>query len=675
MNTPRTASLLAPILLAAACHAQTIPCGTPMRVDGYQWGSPLPDFDQRREGLPANGGMFCVPTSFANLMAYYSTHGYPQLFPDYQPTASWTEYDNITANIGLIGVYMQCDAQDGTDREPAFAGGQQWMDQRGGPPMNWSMIHGAEVTPQSMYRVLELGGKGAIAYGRYHPEPGGYLSWGGGHCVTLNSIERLCPQPGQLFNWRVGYRDPASNEDPNDLTAQSIYATSKRGCRVVTATFGTDMEQRTMFEMLVPEADDDIRRFWYTLFSLTPEQTMFRLSALSTRWRLAAAFSIAGETGGNGGAGGFEFDPGATDDTAFGAVPGVAVVLRSQANGGLTPVRLAAWDTMHDTMLAQVPLTGADALLCVGRVGEAHVYNNGLLRSFRLSAGDAPAFSELGTPRSIVSTSGQMVAMGFDDRHDQVLLLRSDGVVVRVGVDRKGVANGAMDSLSLPGSPAFATDGRKRIVPGTSTTSEDYWVGPMTPSTIGGPDTLRRFNRAGTAPTLTLAETLSPPLPSPGAPGSWTNTTEITDWSIADNGRVLLLRGTQMQEVRKVSLFWGNATGSPWYGRTARTAAVVSRSRSQLDRTDPENAPFNLLSPDVAPTETTDCLADIGRTGGIEGRDGALDNNDFVVFIDWFFAHNPGADRGATGGVFGHDGQYNNNDFVVFIDEFFAGCG
>ena len=66
--------------------------------------------------------------------------------------------------------------------------------------------------------------------------------------------------------------------------------------------------------------------------------------------------------------------------------------------------------------------------------------------------------------------------------------------------------------------------------------------------------------------------------------------------------------------------------------------------------------------------------ADVGGVGGVPGADGLLDNNDFVVFIDYFFTNNPIADVGQAGGVPGADGQWNNNDFVVFIDMFFAGC-
>ena len=66
--------------------------------------------------------------------------------------------------------------------------------------------------------------------------------------------------------------------------------------------------------------------------------------------------------------------------------------------------------------------------------------------------------------------------------------------------------------------------------------------------------------------------------------------------------------------------------------------------------------------------------ADIGGTGGLPDEDGLLNNNDFIVFIDWFFAADARADRGATGGVPGADGAFDNNDFVVYIDQFFAGC-
>jgi hypothetical protein len=67
------------------------------------------------------------------------------------------------------------------------------------------------------------------------------------------------------------------------------------------------------------------------------------------------------------------------------------------------------------------------------------------------------------------------------------------------------------------------------------------------------------------------------------------------------------------------------------------------------------------------------CPADLASQGGIPGPDGHLDNNDFIVFINDFFAHHAAADLGVQGGAWGHDGLFDNNDFVSFINLFFAG--
>jgi hypothetical protein len=66
--------------------------------------------------------------------------------------------------------------------------------------------------------------------------------------------------------------------------------------------------------------------------------------------------------------------------------------------------------------------------------------------------------------------------------------------------------------------------------------------------------------------------------------------------------------------------------------------------------------------------------ADIGSAGGLAGSDGQLDNNDFIAFIDAFFASSAAADFGRQGGTFGPDGAFDNNDFIAFINLFFNGC-
>jgi hypothetical protein len=41
----------------------------------------------------------------------------------------------------------------------------------------------------------------------------------------------------------------------------------------------------------------------------------------------------------------------------------------------------------------------------------------------------------------------------------------------------------------------------------------------------------------------------------------------------------------------------------------------------------------------------------MGSQGGAAIPDGGLDNNDYVVFFDYFFASNPKADLGQQGGI------------------------
>jgi hypothetical protein len=68
---------------------------------------------------------------------------------------------------------------------------------------------------------------------------------------------------------------------------------------------------------------------------------------------------------------------------------------------------------------------------------------------------------------------------------------------------------------------------------------------------------------------------------------------------------------------------------------------------------------FGVLTPDRA------------SAGGTPGSDGLLTNDDFIVFIDQFFASDVRADIGRVGAEPLPDGRFDNNDFIVFIGLFF----
>lgn len=62
---------------------------------------------------------------------------------------------------------------------------------------------------------------------------------------------------------------------------------------------------------------------------------------------------------------------------------------------------------------------------------------------------------------------------------------------------------------------------------------------------------------------------------------------------------------------------------------------------------------------------------DRASTGATPGSDGALTNDDFIVFISQFFEGDIRADIGSVGAEPLPDGQLDNNDFIVFIRLFF----
>ena len=118
----------------------------------------------------------------------------------------------------------------------------------------------------------------------------------------------------------------------------------------------------------------------------------------------------------------------------------------------------------------------------------------------------------------------------------------------------------------------------------------------------------------------------------------------------------------------------GNLAAGDYYVAVGLYETVFGASGFNATTTSPGavnailNFRTNLPAPPCSP-------ADLGAQGGVAQRDDRLDNNDFIVFIDLFFATSGLADLGRQGGIAGADGQFDNNDFVIFIDQFFNGQG
>jgi hypothetical protein len=79
------------------------------------------------------------------------------------------------------------------------------------------------------------------------------------------------------------------------------------------------------------------------------------------------------------------------------------------------------------------------------------------------------------------------------------------------------------------------------------------------------------------------------------------------------------------------------------------------------------------------PFQPSVCPVDIANTDGEPGADGAVDNGDFTLFFNAFFADlsdpiRTYADVANTDGELPPDGAIDNGDFTLFFSIFFQGC-
>lgn len=193
----------------------------------------VPDFDQRREfspttiGLPANGSMYCVPTSIINWMAYLADHGYPQTLPSSGP---WTDpefnanvgnYNLISTSILLMGQLMETDPITGSNSGGSHDGLIDWLEQ-------WGLDDDFDVVTldeqdgnfpelEVMLGHAMVGGLVRFSVGWYKvvantPVP--VLGRNGGHAMSF--IGGLIDDANGPHVESIIVNDPAKSNDPND---------------------------------------------------------------------------------------------------------------------------------------------------------------------------------------------------------------------------------------------------------------------------------------------------------------------------------------------------------------------------------------------------------------------------------------------------------------------------
>jgi hypothetical protein len=179
-----------------------------------------PDFDQKRAGLPGDGGAYCVPTSAVNWMAYFANHGASYIPPGPGLWQSDELYDEATSAIDVMGALMLTDPDDGTHTATWGATGLGLYLAVAHAPC--SVIAQASdqfysPTFQDVSKAVFAGGYVIVVVGWYDDIGGIFIERDGGHALTLTRGARAGD------NKLIGWRDPASHE--GDLYHQSHFST------------------------------------------------------------------------------------------------------------------------------------------------------------------------------------------------------------------------------------------------------------------------------------------------------------------------------------------------------------------------------------------------------------------------------------------------------------------
>lgn len=194
----------------------------------------VPDIDQRWDDIPNDGKYYCAPTSNYNIMRYMDAHGVPNMMNGYTFDA-WVD-------LVVLGIIHGTDPYKGGPARPGFDLILNRIGAREGNPLIFGFIYGptAEWGINTMKNAMYSRSLGVVAYGRYEFYDLPFLGPGwlrtGGHVTTLTGYDwRNSPR-------RILVRDPAQDEDPNNLNSQSPNTTKSiavRNIDLFTHDYGT----------------------------------------------------------------------------------------------------------------------------------------------------------------------------------------------------------------------------------------------------------------------------------------------------------------------------------------------------------------------------------------------------------------------------------------------------
>lgn len=594
----------------------------------YRWH--VPDFDQKRSALPADGGMYCVPTSATNWMAYISNHGYPAMMSGPRDWQSQVNYGFVTSTAAQMGALMGTDPVDGTGGNGAAAGLNLYL--LAHAPFKFTATHwNGTITPLDMWLQMQTNGLVNICYGYYEQIPGpsgNYYVRNGGHCVTLNGVENICTAGADPV---VRLRNPA---DDATLTTQSTFSTVTS--RAIVETFAASPLpgiNKTLTRMADFGVGSTTRRYVDSMYVI---RSLFNCWAPATSTPEIKITFVAAMFG----------DPTPPERTialpAGSLANAVAVhpdqskvvYVRRTLGGAGVGYRLRLLNPLDGTdtdLMALTPPVAGKTPIVFDRLGRLITCDGSVLKAIDLST-RAPvvvAMRTLASPASGIS---------LDDMHDEIVVLTPGNArLLRCSMDLVS----AIDEPLPPGLPAMGD-------------------GSVTPDPVNrrfliatpGDGSVRELSLVPGSDRLMLQSTLVLPAVQ-----------SIQDIQPGDGGMFFAM-GDGSVRVLDRDPSTGALRVSPnqlFGGMPAMRCMSLTRSRTNFDpalHTGP--AWVNILNPQEGAVSRTDCPADYNLNGTVEVQD-------IFDFINGWFASDPHADTDDSASL-------SVQDIFDFINLWLAGC-
>lgn len=601
----------------------------------------VPDFDQRRApglgvvSLPANGGMYCVPTATTNWFAYLANRGTPQpgTLDGPRDWQSQDNYNRVGNTLDLMGTLMSTDPVEGTGGSGQLAGSVLYnfafctndfvfVDL-------WALGKKGQKhapSPEKFLLYHLLGGYIQTSYGFYSGFP---LTRDGGHALTAIGVWDLTSGAYPIFQ----FRDPWTPTSESSVE-QSKFRVSLAAMTEVSSTFrassSSDSKTLTLWRLDVTEPTGN---YLDSMMVIAPALGVFGLGLESGEIQVVRPFRPMGNP-----------------------LPEVQSFTKPEGTGDILDIA-PAWDLLSYYYLTAQDREKPNLYRVDARTGQSVEALDNPFAPSRLSLGrEDDAFLIEGsnvTRWTLDTTPGTKLAqynpplpaaaIAYNDLNDRVLILTAPptGSGGRRVLGLPATLAGTPTNRELP----VSLSGEVHICPDMED-PDAFWVSGK--GGLLGVDALA-YRLELDRGRLVVTDTVSFPRST------------ITGLCVtAENGLILTVNDTLVERIKDIRGDWVNKAGSRWAGRRAEGRFSLARNRTNFDASTMVGPSFrNILDPLEYPSHP-DCYADCDG-------DGVLTIFDFLCFQNKFAVRDLAADCDL-------DGRFTIFDFLCFQNRFSAGC-